>query len=151
MKQISNGWNIFVGIKGQIAQKKRIKKYVRDVIVHYMPRVMRPIDIEIEVLNKCEKGAYALAWGNRNDVEIELARGTEDKKFHFDEIMLNLAHELIHAKQFLRGDLTANLRWKERKHTLYDQYWASEPWEREAYKDEVLIFENYWKRVDNAS
>ena len=145
-----DGWNIFVGIKGRIAQKKRIREYVRDVIFHYMPRAMRPIDIDIEVVNRCENNYYALCWGNRNSVEIEIARGSEDETFHFDEMMLNLGHELIHAKQFLKGDLSANLRWNERKTILYDQY-MSQPWEREAYRDEVEIFEKYWKRVDNAS
>ena len=91
-----------------------------------------------------------MCWGNRNSVEIEIARGSEDSDFPFDEIMLNLGHELIHAKQFLKGDLSANLRWNERKNILYDQY-MSQPWEREAYRDEVEIFEKYWKRVDNAS
>ena len=140
-----DGWNIFVGIKGRIAQKKRIREYVRDVIFHYMPRAMRPIDIAIEVVNRCENNYYALCWGNRNSVEIEIARGSEDSDFPFDEIMLNLGHELIHAKQFLRGDLTSTLRWGDKQADIQAAYF-SQPWEREAYSKEGDIYEKYWKR-----
>jgi len=143
----SKGFNINVEFIGQIAQKKRITQFVKDTIINFMPKMMRPIDIEITTVNRCPHDYFALCWGNRNTVEIEIARGSEDEEFDINEMMLNLAHELIHAKQFLRGDLSANLRWKERKQTLYDQYWASEPWEREAYSKEGDIYAKYWEKA----
>ena len=141
----SNGYNIHVDFIGQIAQKKRIIQFVKDTITHFMPRMCRPVDIEITTVNRCNHEYYALCWGNRNTVEIEIARGSEDNEFNLDEMMLNLAHELIHAKQFLRGDLSANLRWTERKIPLYEQY-MSQPHEREAYNKETEIYEKYWQK-----
>ena len=70
-----------------------------------MPRLPRSVDIEINVLTECDNKNYALCWGDREEVEIELARKSGDKKFTLDEMMLNLAHELVHAKQFIRGEL----------------------------------------------
>jgi hypothetical protein len=140
-----NGYNIHVEFVGRIAQKKRIIQFVRDTITHFMPRMRRLVDIEITTVDKCQHEYFALCWGNRNSVEIEIARGSEEDEFDIDEMMLNLAHELIHAKQFLRGDLSANLRWTERKMALYEQY-MSQPWEREAYNKEGDIYEKYWKK-----
>ena len=139
------GNNIYVEFVGRIAQKKRITRFVRDTILHFMPKMRRPIDIEITTVNRCPHDYFALCWGNRNTVEIELARGSDDEEFNIDEIMLNLAHELVHAKQFLRGDLTSTLRWGD-KHADIQAAYFSQPWEREAYSKEGDIYEKYWKK-----
>ena len=140
-----NGNNIYVDFIGRIAQKKRITKFVRDTIIHFMPKMRRTVDIEITTVNRCPHDYFALCWGNRTTVEIELARGSEDEEFDIDEMMLNLAHELIHAKQFLRGDLTSTLRWGD-KHADIQAAYFSQPWEREAYSKEGDIYEKYWKK-----
>jgi hypothetical protein len=142
----SKGFNINVEFIGQIAQKKRITQFVKDTIINFMPKMMRPIDIEITTVNRCPHDYFALCWGNRNTVEIEIARGSEDEEFDINEMMLNLAHELIHAKQFLRGDLTSTLRWGD-KHADIQAAYFSQPWEREAYSKEGDIYAKYWEKA----
>ena len=139
------GNHIYVEFVGRIAQKRRITRFVRDTILHFMPKMRRPVDIEITTVNRCPHDYFALCWGNRNTVEIEIARGSDEVEFDIDEMMLNLAHELIHAKQFLRGDLTSTLRWGD-KHADVNAAYFSQPWEREAYNKEEDIYEKYWKK-----
>ena len=49
----------------------------------------------MNVVTKCDEDNYALCWGDKNEVEIELARTSGKKKFTHDEMMLNLAHEIV--------------------------------------------------------
>lgn len=142
--------NFVVSFKGRIAQKKRIETYIQEVLRHYLPSVRRIIDIHIEVSNRLDEGCYGYCLGNRKNIEIELARGSNDEDFDLDYMMLNLAHELIHAKQYLKGEIAStHYRWKGNKdygHLTYSRW----PWEREAYKNEERIYEDFWvKRVDN--
>ena len=59
----SKGFNINVEFIGQIAQKKRITQFVKDTIINFMPKMMRPIDIEITTVNRCPHDYFALCWG----------------------------------------------------------------------------------------
>ena len=54
--------------------------------------------------------------------------------------MQALAHEMVHARQFLRGQLTAEggFAWKGRKADGYD--YMNQPWEKEAYRLERELF-----------
>ena len=89
-----------IDFHGRIAQKSRIEKYVKDVIHHFCPRMRRVIQIDIYIHNRLDNHCYGFCSGNKNHIDIELARGSGDETFDLDYIMLNLAHELIHAKQF---------------------------------------------------
>ena len=88
MKNLTKGNNIYVEFVGRIAQKRRITRFVRDTILHFMPRLRREVDIEITTVNRCPHDYFALCWGNKNTVEIELARGSEEEEFDMNEIVL---------------------------------------------------------------
>lgn len=71
--------------------------------------------------------------------------------------MRTLAHELVHVKQFARGELFDYLlsdktRWKGRKYVLKSKMLLRDykklPWEAEAYKYEKIIYEEWLKRGD---
>ena len=65
---------------------------------------------------------------DKNEVEIELARQSGRKKFTLDEMMLNLAHELVHAKQFLKGELHPTLsKWKKFKKDYANTPYLKQP------------------------
>lgn len=60
-----------------------------------------------------------------------------------------LAHELVHVKQYLIGDLkdycSGAVRWKKKRYqdtTEYEKY-INTPWEKEAYHQSRLIIEKY--------
>ena len=135
---------VYLSINGRIAKRKQIENFVFDVLTHLMPRLKRDISIDVNVVTRCDNHHYALCLGDKDSAEIELARGSGDLTFTLDEIILNLAHELVHAKQFIRGELHPNLnRWKNLDYskTLYSR----QPWEKEAYLLEDKLINKFWK------
>ena len=135
--------NIFVEIEGQIQQKKRIEAYIKDVIRYFIPNMRRIVQIDLKITNRIEQGYYGFCCGDRKEVYIELARGSCDEDFTLDYMMLNLAHELVHAKQYLLGQLSPyHHKWKTKDYS--DTPYSAVPWEREAYKKEDAIYEKFW-------
>ena len=66
-------------------------------------------------------------------------------KYGFDEILTWLAHEMVHLKQFVRGELcdyeTGKVQWKTR---FYGRvHYDDQPWEREAYRLETKLYEEF--------
>jgi hypothetical protein len=56
--------------------------------------------------------------------------------------MSTLAHELVHVKQFARGELSDNLQyWKGKDHSS-TKYWE-QPWEKEARKLQKKLMVQY--------
>ena len=135
---------VYLSINGRIAKKKQIENFVFDVLEHLMPRLRRDVSIDVNVVTRCDNHHYALCLGDKDSAEIELARGSGDLTFTLEEMILNLAHELVHAKQFIRGELHPNLnRWKnlDYSNTLYSR----QPWEKEAYLLEDKLINKFWK------
>ena len=66
-------------------------------------------------------------------------------KFGFDQILTWLAHEMVHLKQFVRGELydyaTGNVQWKSR--TYGRVHYSDQPWEKEAYRLETKLYEMF--------
>tara|TARA_B100000575_G_C22530722_1_gene342146 strand:+ start:71 stop:499 length:429 start_codon:yes stop_codon:yes gene_type:complete len=135
-----------VNVYGRIAKKEKVKKYSELALSDLMPRLRRNVDIDIYIVTECDEKNYALCWGDKNEVEIELARKSGSKKFTHDEMMLNLAHELVHAKQFIKGELHPTLhKWKKFKKDYAKTPYFKQPWEKEAYLIEDKIFNKHWK------
>ena len=130
--------NIHVDIHGQIAEKKRIQKYVRNVLHYFMPRLRRNVFIDI-TFKKDLGGDFGYCMGSKDHVEIEIGKYNQK----LDQIMLTLAHELIHAKQFIKGELSPTLRnWKTHNYTSIP--YSRQPWELEAYKKEEMVHDIFW-------
>ena len=62
------------------------------------------------------------------------------RKLGYIEMMKTLAHEMVHARQFLRGQLTCEggFAWKGRKADGFE--YMNQPWEKEAYRLEDELF-----------
>ncbi len=142
---------ITIDISGQIARKKDIYNYIEDVIYYFHPRLRRNIDISLHIVShkpELKDYHYATCSGSKKDVDIELNRFNEKgEKFTHDEMMLSLAHELVHAKQFIKGELSPKLHRFKRKYHGKTPY-SRQPWEREAYKLESKIYNMFWAGRD---
>jgi hypothetical protein len=58
-------------------------------------------------------------------------------------MMQTLAHEMVHAKQYIRGELNGyNQSWKGRKPRNYK--YENAPWEKEAYGREEELYQKCW-------
>jgi len=61
--------------------------------------------------------------------------------------MSTLAHELVHVKQFARGELTENLQyWKGKDHSE-TKYWE-QPWEKEARRLQKKLMNEYMSEFE---
>ena len=66
--------------------------------------------------------------------------------FCSQELASNLAHELVHARQFLRGEINEyNYVWKGQDYE--NQNYEDWPWEVEAYSLEQPLVDLFWENV----
>ena len=62
--------------------------------------------------------------------------------------VVNLAHEMVHVKQFARGELDSGLTsWKSNKYCANIEYWH-QPWEKEARRLQFKLAEEFEKSLD---
>ena len=134
---------INIYLTGQVAQKRRINTYVRSVLTYLMPKLRKDIEIYIKVTKDCEGGVCGLCWGERDEVKIHLSRENQGVKIPLEEMMQTLAHELVHAKQFIKGDLSPMMRkYKNIYHAKTPH--SKQPWELEAYRKEKKLLQTFW-------
>ena len=77
-----------------------VEQFIHDCFNHYFDgRLKRHIDVDI--IFKSELDCKAAGWctGDEHEILIEL-----DNTYTGQDLYLNIAHEIIHAKQFLRGE-----------------------------------------------
>lgn len=122
-------------IKGQIKNKATVHEYVQNIAKHLkISRFQKPIVINFDKKLTNASGLCSFDYGI---IEIDIAKN----HFTFMEMMQTLAHEMIHAKQFLRKELDASKgqwAWKGRSAEGYK--YKNQPWEKEAYRKELEVF-----------
>ena len=150
-------------IKISGAGKRRLKQIEEATdffLFHLIPAyILKKLIVDIEIVDKCENDYLGLCISEdlKND-------GDKSRKFKIFlkkrnlNIIRTLAHELVHLKQFSKGEL-GNERvassknyapivstywkgkyWKPGK--LQDDYWDA-PWEIEAHGKEVGLFKKW--------
>jgi hypothetical protein len=86
------------------------------------------------VLGQCE--------GDKIEATVYIARSLETGKVSFMEQMFSLSHEMVHVKQYFRGELSnpddSEWKWKKRKADGYK--YENQPWEKEASRLETELF-----------
>jgi hypothetical protein len=126
---------MFVVIEGRHKNKKVVEKYVDNLFrALKINRLQRLVNIKFK--GTLDGYAQGLCLGDRDYAEIEI--GTKGQSFMRQ--MQALAHEMVHARQFLRGQLTSEggFAWKGRKADGYE--YMNQPWEKEAYRLERELF-----------
>ena len=106
------------------------------------------LDIKLTKNLKKKEGAY----GYCHIVDDSLARPREflieldaSMRYKFDQILTWLAHEMVHLKQFVRGELcdyeSGRVQWKSR--SFGRVHYNDQPWEKEAYRLEGELYEMF--------
>ena len=93
-----------------------------------MPR-MRTLDICIEVSDETDVCGYCMAVDKREfviEVKDDLSK---------EEFISTLCHEMVHVKQYARGELDINGKMSYKTHEEYMNLW----YEKEAYEQEVVL------------
>ena len=106
------------------------------------------LDIKLTKNLKKKEGAYGFC----HIVDDSLAKPREfmieldaSMRYKFDQILTWLAHEMVHLKQFVRGELcdyeTGRVQWKSR--SFGRVHYDDQPWEKEAYRLEEELYEMF--------
>ena len=115
-------------------------------------RMARHVEVEIKLTKDLKKKEDAYGYchiisDNLNKPRefcIELDAST---KFDFAQILTWLGHEFVHLKQFVRGELFdyeyGKTQWKSRKYDTFATKHDKAPWEREAYRLEGILYEEF--------
>jgi len=130
---------------GKIKQKKKIIKFVEDVIMHLLPYpYKREIFIAIEFSKDLENAGECV--GDRNFADITIAKEIDGERVPNRDIALTIAHELIHAKQYIKGQINPSKPvWKGINYSNVS--YRGSPWEKEAYLMEDKLVEMFYDEV----
>jgi len=142
-------------IEGYRSHNKELYRAIGSAALDYSEillgkRMAKNISLDIKLTNNLKKKEKA--YGYCHIVDDNLSRPREfmieldaSMKYGFDEILTWLAHEMVHLKQFVRGELcdyeTGRVQWKTRSfgRVKYDD----QPWEKEAYRLEGELYEMF--------
>ncbi len=137
-----------LNISGSDLERREVKKYVENILFRLMPFYEKEKVIYIEEVNKIKlnEAGYKHALGTccydyKDTINIKIAKKCNGKKISLDQKMITLAHEIIHCKQFLKGELRGS-SWngKDYENIEYER----RPWEIEANYYEDKMFKKYW-------
>ena len=136
---------IWVDIHGQLKNKKLVTEISEEILNDYLPQTKINKFVEIYVNTVCDDECAGLCFGDRYGAEIEIARTSYGERYTYSEMIRNLCHELIHAKQFMKGELHgANMtRWY--KQDFANVPYRKLPWEMEAYGSEKWLYKTFFK------
>ena len=106
------------------------------------------LDIKLTKDLKKKEGAY----GYCHIIDHSLSKPREfmieldaSMRHSFDNILIWLAHEMVHLKQFVRKELwdyeTGRVQWKSR--TYGKLHYDDQPWEVEAYRMEEKLYDEF--------
>jgi len=79
------------------------------------------ISISFKFKNRLPGQAHGLCTGDKDGCEIEISKNQV-----FYEQMLTLAHEVVHAKQFIKEEYPSEMEAKSREYDLFGRCF---PWE----------------------
>lgn len=130
-------------IRGKHKNKAVVDIYVRNLIkalkLHRLTKKHLVIDFKTSL---DEGSALGFCLGDKDAAEIEIAKNAYAEKLSFFTQMNTIAHEMVHAKQYFRGELGygsgSTFKWKKRNAGGYK--YENQPWEKEAYRRESELF-----------
>lgn len=137
---------MIVSIKGgNKSQKKHVKSMVEFCVKKMMPRMRNlEFNIRIKPFGKDDSWGYCIPadYADQHrprEFDIEINNQAKLRR-----MLETVAHEMVHAKQFARGELyesarTHKHRWQGKWLTKEPGYW-DQPWEIEAHGRECGLF-----------
>ena len=145
---VGNQDMVHVEIHGQLKNRKFVENVSELLLENIIPnKLRRNVQVDVWIYNAVEEQAGGYCWGDKKNIDIEIARTSDGYRYTREELLLNLTHELIHAKQFIAGELSpSNMKWKKADYSKVP--YSHQPWEREAYRWEKRLYEKYFKKLN---
>lgn len=123
-------------IEGRPKNRKVVEAYVINLMIALNIHRFTARAVNIEFKRTLDENAQGLCQGDKSVALISI-----NKSIPFLRQMQALAHEMVHAKQFLRGELNYienQLSWQGK--AAAKVAYMSQPWELEAYRLERDLF-----------
>ena len=139
-------------IEGYRSHNKELYQAVGNAALYYGAlllgtRMLNNIYLDIKLTKDLKKKEQAYGYCHITDDNLNKPREfmieLDTSMIHsFDQILIWLAHEMVHLKQFVRKELydyeTGKVQWKKRMYG--NVHYEDQPWEKEAYRlEEKLI------------
>ena len=134
---------------GSKSQRKHGESMVQFCIDKFMPRIKDSLDIRVHFKDLEKQGVYGFCEADPEGSSERLDRPREFKleihsKMKLRKLLLTIAHEMVHVKQYARGELyqgtrIAKHRWQGKWISNNLDYW-DQPWEIEANGREAGLF-----------
>jgi len=129
-------------IGGNKKKRELVEELATFVHAKLMPRKYVEVNIEIGDFE-----TYGLC-GQIDEVEYDI----ELKDTNVTQMLITLAHEMVHVKQYARNELKQLVRqpmyrWKK-EYLPLDTPYADQPWEKEAYALEQELYDE-WSNTRN--
>lgn len=133
----------YIGVYGYYSQtyKESVSRYAEDILNEIVPYHLHkyPVEISVTFVDAIYGLVRAQTYGDRDEIEIEIALECVDEngiriKQNRKDMLVAVAHELVHVKQVLEGRL-----WNQR-------HLGAIPvdLENEAYDLEENLYEKFW-------
>ena len=126
---------MIIMFEGRVKNQAVVEQYVDNLCkalnIHRLGRALT-----INFRSVLDGHAQGLCEGDKDSAEISIAK----KGQTFLVQMQALAHEMVHARQFLRGQLSAEGAWKWKGRNADNYAYMNQPWEKEAYRLERELF-----------
>lgn len=130
--------------------------FIDECIMALFPKDAK-YDLYIEFKKYIDKDGTHAGFCMGDDIESAISIAThwmyedaEEVAYEPHEIASNIAHELVHAKQFYKGQINMiDHVWKHNQETINCEglEYAETPWEVEAYAYEEILTDLLWENV----
>ena len=142
-------------IEGYRSHNKELYHAVSNAALYYGAlllgtRMLNNIYLDIKLTKDLKKKEQAYGYCHIIDDNLNKPREfmieLDTSMIHsFDQILIWLAHEMVHLKQFVRKELydyeTGRVQWKSRSYGRV--HYNDQPWEKEAYRLEDKLYEEF--------
>jgi hypothetical protein len=123
-------------IEGRHAKHEIVEQYVINMMKSLNIHRFTSRIVSITFKGELDNEAQGLCTGDATSAIISIAT----KDCSFLRQMQALAHEMVHAKQFLRGELSAEGVWMWKGRNADNYAYTNQPWEKEAFRLERELF-----------
>ena len=113
------------------------REFAQDVMQHLLPPdADHDVFVDIEITDCLENDASGYCHGDDNHVVISISRKYQDQYYSVLDLATALAHELVHASQYIQAD---------GHHPYAGMPVEHNPWEQQARELESELVQKFWR------
>ena len=127
---------------GRHKNSKVVDQYVANMLISLKLHRLRSKSVVIKFETTLEGECMGMCFGDKSVAQVQIARKSNGEWLSFLEQMQTLAHEMVHVRQYIRGELSygssGEFQWKKRSAGGYK--YENQPWEKEAIGLAEVLF-----------